>query len=173
MKSIFSSHGIPAVLMSDNGPQYGSEAMEEFTKAYNTTHITSSPGYPQANGEVERTVQTAKGLLKDSPGPYLALLSYRATPLPWCELSPAQLLMGRHLRTDVPQWEKNLIPNWSHLANFSKADTELKARQKSGYDKRHRVRELPALPEKLPGWVQNNGRQVPGEITQKAVTPRS
>ena len=76
------------------------------------------PHYHQANGLAERTVRTIKAMLKKSSDPYLALLSYRATPLPWYQLSPAQLLMGRTLRTDVPQLSKSYQPEWTYLADF-------------------------------------------------------
>ena len=118
MKAVFSHHGIPATVVSDNGPQYSSQERREFAESYGFTHITSSPHYPQANGEAERAVKTAKDLLKDSPDPYMALLSYRTTPLPWCGLSPAELLMGRRLRTDIPQLKMHLVPNWPHVAKF-------------------------------------------------------
>ena len=103
LKAIFSKYGIPAVLKSDNGPQYSSHKMKDFTNHYNFKHVTSSPHYPQSNGMVEHMVKTAKSLLEKSADPYLALLTYRTTPLPWCGLSPAQLAMGRPLRTDIPQ----------------------------------------------------------------------
>ena len=83
LKAIFSRHGIPTVLMSDNGPQYSSKEMKDFAEKYNFQHITSSPHYPQSNGLAERMVKTAKSLLEKSEDPYVALLSYRATPLPW------------------------------------------------------------------------------------------
>ena len=118
-------------------------------------------------------MKTAKGLLGHSPDPYLALLNYRATPLPWCGLSPAELLMGQRLRTDVPQLKKHFVPSWPHMTNFKSLDLKFKASQKRNYDDRHRVRELPLLPEKLPVWVETQGRQVPGEITQQATAPRS
>ena len=84
-------------LRSDNGPQFTSNEFKEFAKEYQFTHTTSSPHYPPSNGEVERTVKTVKSLLKNAEDPYIALLSYRATPLPWCGKSPAQLLMGRNI----------------------------------------------------------------------------
>ena len=67
------------------------------------------PYYPRGNGEAERAVRTLKNLLKGVKNPYLALMSYRATPLPWCNLSPAQLLMGRRIRTVVAEADGVLI----------------------------------------------------------------
>ena len=63
--------------------------MKEFAVRYCFTHMTSSSHYPQSNGLAERTVKTVKKLISNTDDPYLALLSYRATPLPWCGLSPA------------------------------------------------------------------------------------
>lgn len=82
LKSVFSRHGIPQTLISDNRPQYDSKEMKEFASTYRFKHITSSPYYPRGNGLAERMVKTVKALLKETPDMYLALLSYRATPLP-------------------------------------------------------------------------------------------
>ena len=75
-------------MITDNGPQFKSEEMEEFAQSYGFVHITTSPYYPQTNGLAERMVKTVKGLLEH-------ILSYRAMPIPWCALSPAELLIGR------------------------------------------------------------------------------
>lgn len=115
-------------------PQYVSREMKEFSQAYGFSNITSSPHYPQSNGQAERAVRTANSLLEHSPDPYLALLSYRATPLAWCGLKPAELLMGRRLRTDVPQLKKRFVPSWSHVTNFKSLDLKFKASQKRKYD---------------------------------------
>ena len=77
--------------------------MKAFASSCGFELLTSSPHYPQSNGFVERTIKTAKMLLKDSPDPYMALLSFHSTPIPWCHFSPAELLMGQKLKTDVPE----------------------------------------------------------------------
>ena len=127
---MFSRHGIPALLVSDNGPQFISREMQEFAEHYSFTHNTSSPHYHQSNGMAERTVRTVKQLLRDTPDPYLALLSYRSTPLPWCDKSPSELLMGRRVRTDVPQTHEHFIPDWQFLSEFRKKDEEYKGSKK-------------------------------------------
>lgn len=65
MKSIFSRHGIPEELISDNGPLYSSD---EFANNWEFMHKTSSPRYPQSNGFADRMVQTAKKILKKGGG---------------------------------------------------------------------------------------------------------
>ena len=50
LKLIFSEHGIPRVLYSDNGPCYNSEEFREFARKWNFEVITSSPMYSQSNG---------------------------------------------------------------------------------------------------------------------------
>ena len=118
MSSIFARYGIPELVVSDNGPQYSSDCFKEFARTYGFQHVTSSPHYPQANGEAERAVQTIKGLLKKSPDPYLALLAYRATPLA-LGYTPSELLMGRKLRTTVRmirELRKPAVPNLEEVA---------------------------------------------------------
>ena len=102
-KSIFARHGIPEVVITNNGPQFASADYKKFAQSYQFEHITSSPNYPQGNGEAERGVQIVKNLLKKSEDPYmyLALMAYRSTPLE-VGYSPSELLMSRRLRTTVP-----------------------------------------------------------------------
>ena len=82
-KSVFSRFGIPEILRTDNGPQFSSNEMTEFTSSYGIKHNTSSPYFPQSNGMAERFVRTVKQLLRQSSDLDLALLIYRATPLPF------------------------------------------------------------------------------------------
>ena len=41
--TVFATHGIPHVTMSDNGPQYTTEAFRQFAEAYHFAHVSSSP----------------------------------------------------------------------------------------------------------------------------------
>ena len=175
LKSVFSRHGIPEVIRSDNGPQYASNDFARFAESYGFHHSTSSPYYPRSNGQAERTVQTVKHLLQCTEDPFAALLSYRATPFPWCNLSPAQLSMGRSIRTAVPQTSDQLIPDWPYLPDFRRQDAEVKRKQKQNFDQRHRVQDQPDIPDGTEVWVTSGaaGSPVRGTVTAHADTPRS
>ena len=76
VKSTFSRNGVPDIFFTDNGCQFNSQEFKEFATEYGFTYRTSSPIYPQSNGQAERTVQTVKTLLKKASDPYKALLDY-------------------------------------------------------------------------------------------------
>ena len=65
LKRIFSTHGIPDILFTDNCPQFDSKEFTAFADDWQFEHITSSPRYPQANGEVERAVPNYEDYLKE------------------------------------------------------------------------------------------------------------
>ena len=107
LKSIFARHGIPEVFISDNGPQYSSSLFAKFSREYKFNHITSSPRYPQANGEAEIAVKIITAMLDKCSDPYVGLLAYRTTPLEK-GYSPAKLLMGR--KRDVRYSHEGALP---------------------------------------------------------------
>ena len=161
LRSTFSRYGIPEVVMSDNGPQYSSNEFDAFAKLYNFQHSTSSPLFPQSNGQAERAVQTVKKLLRRSDDPYIALLTFCSTPIPWCNFSPSELLMGRLLRTTIPMATEQLIPPWPYLDNFCTLNAQFKQQQKADYDRRHRSTSLPPIPNDTEVWV-TSGSAAPG-----------
>ena len=173
LKSCFARHGIPEMVRSDNGPQFASREFAGFASSYGFEHRTSSPRYPQSNGMVERAVKTLKKLLKQSPDPHLAVLRFRATPLPWCGLSPSELLMGRQIRTTIPQTSVHLIPKWAYLAEFRRADKQFKESQKKNFDKRHRVCERGDIPEDSNVWINSGAQPHRGRVVAADPSPRS
>ena len=173
LKSMFSRHGIPENFRSDNGPQYSSAEFEAFAKMYEFEHNSSSPRFPQSNGLAERTVKTVKQLLSHSTDLSMALLNYRATPLPWCDRSPAELLMGRRLRSTLPQVRQQLIPEWNYLADVRKADQRHKHRQKKNYDHRHKTREHLEIPCDTEVWIKSGDTPVRATVKDKLDAPRS
>lgn len=173
LKRMFSRHGIPETVVSDNGPQYSSREFSEFSKAYNFLHITSSPHYAQSNGHAERAVKTVKKLLSKAKDPHMALLAYRSTPFSWCGLSPAELLMGRQIRANIPLHKDKLNPDWKYLEPFRKQNKEFKDRQKKDFDRRHRTQPLSTLPDNTEVWVTTGNQQIPGRVVSSASAPRS
>ena len=64
LKETFAGYGIPEKLRSDNGPLFDCAEFTHFAKQWDVKLVTSSPRYPQSNGEVERAVQTINNILK-------------------------------------------------------------------------------------------------------------
>ena len=113
-----------------------------------------------------------KNLLKNAED--LAVLNYRATPHPWCKLSPAELSMGQHIRTLVPITDDYLIPTWSYLQRFQKINSQFKEKQKKDFDCYHGVHSLPPISDDTDVWINcDDGRQMPGKILSTAQSPRS
>jgi hypothetical protein len=139
-KEIFARHRIPEVVRSDNGRQFDCLQFREFAKMYSFKWTSSSPQYPQSNGQAESAVKLLKKILKKNDDLYLALLSYRNTSLS-CGASPAQLLFGRALRDRLPISSNKLLPQPLDHNEIRKKMTEEKEAQKRNYDNRHRGRE--------------------------------
>ncbi|XP_065180108.1 uncharacterized protein K02A2.6-like [Sycon ciliatum] len=148
----FARHGFPDSFVSDNGPQFASSEFALFLTRHDIEHRTSSPRYPQSNGMVERSVRTIKELLRKSTDLPTALLAYRSTPLQ-CGFTPAQLLMGRQLRSTVPTPAAQLTPAWPDLDLVRRREAQQQDRQASDFDRRHRVRSPSRLAAGDRVWV--------------------
>ena len=53
-------HGVPAVLLSDNGPQFASTVLKEFCARIGVRKLYSTPYHPQGNSVVESYMRTLK-----------------------------------------------------------------------------------------------------------------
>jgi hypothetical protein len=169
-------HGIPDVLISDNGPQFCCKQIKEFSQKWEFIHVTSSPVYPQSNGGVERAVQTAKTLMKKAfesgEDPYMSLLNHRNTPRDSVLGSPAQRLMSRRTKTILPVTEELLVPRVVSPEKVQDPLQHYKHLQKKAYDKKSQ--NLPALKKGDVVRIQEEkGFLKKGIVVQETNYPRS
>ena len=148
LKDIFARFGIPLEVVSDNGPQFASTEFRSFAAKYDFLHVTTSPFLPNANGEAERAVQSAKRILQQED-PWLSLLIYRDTVIAAAGYIPAQLMLGRHVRTTLPTLPSSLMPHWPNPDDVRQKDQETKSSYSHDYDRRHGVRFLPSLAQAI------------------------
>ena len=62
LKEQFSRHGLPDILVTDNGPQFTSQEFKQFTHNWEFVHVASSSHYQISNGKVEAAVKVAKSV---------------------------------------------------------------------------------------------------------------
>ena len=170
LKSFFCHHGIPEIVMSDNGLQFSVATFSKFVDEWGFTHSTSSPYYPQSKGEAERAIKTAKSLFLKSEYPYLALLFYRTTPLQNGH-TPAELLMGRKLRSTLPLSPEKLKPMLLDVEQLRKNEQTYKRQQTQDYNKRHRSTCLSDLSPGETVWLPEMSS--PAVVVSKSPEPRS
>ena len=109
LKKIFSTHGIPRRLESDNGPPFNSIDFANFAIEEGFEHHKITPLHPRANGAAEafmkvlnKTEQIANLQNKDSATAIQEMLiAYRCTPHPATDISPYEALMKRKVRTKL------------------------------------------------------------------------
>ncbi|XP_056016955.1 uncharacterized protein K02A2.6-like [Ostrea edulis] len=171
LRNQFARYGIPDEAMSDNGPQFASAEFRKFTKEYEFRHVTSSPHYPQSNGQVERMVQTIKHLLKKAKDPYLAILDYRNTPLEELGLSPAQLFLAKRLKTKLPVSSTLLKPQNAEFVRESLMTRQ--AKQKRKFDRHIPASDLKPLVQGENVMIKHNEKWMHGSVVEKHETPRS
>lgn len=105
LRLLFATHGLPDVIVSDNGAAFTSTEFQEFADRNGIRHITTAPYYPSSNGQAERMVQTTKEALSHiTQGEWQTrlgrfLLSQLVTPNSSTGKNPAELLMNRRLTT--------------------------------------------------------------------------
>ena len=61
---MFSTHGLPEVIVSNNGAPFVSAEFKEFLSKNGIRHTTTPPYHPKSNDQVERAIQTVKRALK-------------------------------------------------------------------------------------------------------------
>lgn len=152
LEQFFAVHGNPESLKTDNGPQFVSEEFGAFLKENDIFHLTSTPLWPQANGEIERqnrslikALKIAQIEKKDWQRELLKyLLAYRSTPHSTTGVSPSKLLFGREIRTKLPELrEESVRPE---LVEVQDRDSEMKQKGADYVDLRRRAQKCGIQP---------------------------
>ena len=136
MRSIFATHGIPEMLVTDNGTVFTSEEFNSFTKQNGIRHVTSAPYHPSSNGLAERAVQTFKSFMKKSTSGSIKarvsrfLMQYRITPQTTTGISPAEMMMGRRPRSRLDLLIPNLATKMQHKQQSQKHYHDKRSRQR-------------------------------------------
>ena len=115
-------------LVNDNGPQFRSDF-----KHIGALHETSSPYFPQSNGQAKSAVKNAKYMLiksiESGTDFQLALAEFRRVPR-GDKYSPAQLMFGFQQRGLLPSLAKPSID----IREAEEARNKERARQKQSFD---------------------------------------
>ena len=170
LRKLFSYFGIPVIIRCDGAQCFISTAMKTFSHEYGFQIITSSPEYPRSNGFSEAMVKSAKNIILKGGNLEDTLLAYRTSPNE-SGFSPAELLLGRKLRTKLPIHPDELIPKWPDLNKFNQEIKERKLRQEENYNRRHGTRLLSELHPGDNVWVTNLHGY--GKVYKKLPQPRS
>ncbi|XP_055527166.1 uncharacterized protein K02A2.6-like [Wyeomyia smithii] len=107
---IFARFGFPFSITSGNGRQFSSGEFQEYCDGHGIELITTTPYWPQQNGEVERQnrsilkrltiCQATNGNWIDELNKYL--LMYRSSPHSTTEKTPSEMLFGYNIRYRLP-----------------------------------------------------------------------
>ena len=134
LRGHFARYGIPDTLVSDNEPQFSSDAFRKFSLDWAFTHKTICPGNSQENGAVEADVKIMKHLMRKCKASgedlLLGLLNLRNIPTEGLNTSPVQRLLARCSKSIVPTTETLLKPSYpySYDEAQNKEDRKLKRR---------------------------------------------
>ena len=139
LEEIFSRHGLPITIKSDNGPRFISGEFQEYCVQNGIVHLKTTPKWPQANGEVERQnaslmkrirIAQAEGVdWKKELRRYVT--KYRRIDHTTTGRSPAELLFNRKMRGKLPELHADCRLD----LETQDRDAEVKAKTKAYADK--------------------------------------
>ncbi|CAB4025205.1 Phthiocerol synthesis polyketide synthase type I, partial [Paramuricea clavata] len=119
LDKMFSVHGIPDTIISDNGPPFNGDEYARYLKALGIQAKFSTPYWPQGNATVERFMRPLGKALKTATlegRPWKQelnrfLLQYRTTPHCTTRVPPSELLFNRLIKGKLPLINSKKIVN--------------------------------------------------------------
>ena len=136
MFEIFSRHGLPKVMLTDQGSVFTSKMTRLMCKTFDIHKVQTSPYHPQSDGALERWYACLKGMLKksecdikcwDKQLKYL-LFAYRDTPHCVTGFSPFTLLFGRDVKGPLELLSNSWLEGESEGAKVSEWLLSVQAR---------------------------------------------
>ena len=143
MKIIFARLGFPEQIISDNGSNFISEEMKNYFKQCGIKHRKVVPYSPQSNGLIERFHRTLKKAIQTvhSEGRlwqdalHSFLMDYRSTVHASTNKTPASLMFGREIRTEIPAFHEKLKDQ-----EVRERDFKSKQKMKNYFDENNKAR---------------------------------
>ena len=151
LREMFAVHGLPEIVVSDNGSCFTSEEFQDYMRKNGIKLLHSAPYHPASNGLAENAVKSFKtGIKKFTSGSIdeklqRFLFYQHNTPHISTSVAPSELLMGRKLRSRL-----DLI-----MPSVKETVEKKQFAQQWYHDKRARHRELVVGD---PVWVRNYGK---------------
>ena len=144
LDKIFAEFGVPVSLKTDNGPLFNSHEFKTYASITGFRHRRITPLWPQANGETERFMRTAKKSIKAALNKgrswkqelFKFLLDYRTTPHCTTSAPPATILFGRTIKNRLT----HLIIPIAEDPSIRECDTEAKRKIKQYADRKAYVK---------------------------------
>ena len=136
MIEIFSRHGLPKTILTDQGSVFMSKLTSQLWKTLGIHTVRTSPYHPQSDGALERWHACLKGMLKRSETElkfwdrhlkYL-LFAYRDTPHCVTGFAPFTLLFGRDVKGPLELLRNAWLEGESEEANVCEWLLNVKAR---------------------------------------------
>ena len=149
---IFTRHGYPRILHSDNGPPFNgkeSHLLQRYFKSVGVKHVPNhSAQDPESTGGVEAFMKHLKKVFHtaevNKEDPYLRidhhLMHFRATPHPTTGKPPAELLFGRKFVTTLPDLRSNPARGRKDVQEARECDRIKKEKMKAYKDGKNNVR---------------------------------
>ena len=173
LRILFANHGLPHKVVTDNGPSFTSAEFAEFMSKNGIIHIKSAPYHPSTNGLAERAVQSFKQAVKRIAGDTVQeriskfLFTYRITPHSVTGVAPAELLMGRRLRSRLDTWHPDLSKKVSYQQERQKRnhDSTIPLRKFAVGDQVYAKNYTSSSPQ----WLAGTVIEVTGPLSYKVI----
>ena len=141
LRDLFSTEGMPAVIMTDNGPPFNGEEFWCFVRGFDFKHQMSSPHFHQSNGFIEAMVKKVKAAYKKTDGSpnaqARALLQLCETPIAKDLPSPAEIVHGWPAQGAVMPWCHRPV----NIQKIHRRLLEIQQTQKEHFDRAHQAKE--------------------------------